>query len=125
MTNQQTALYHDELCYWHTTGEHVSFMPVGGWVQPLAGNGHPESPESKRRIKSLLDVSGLSEHLSIRGAEPATMDALLCVHSLAYLQKLKNLSDTGGGQAGFDAPLGRAPMDDTGPAGRRFGVDFS
>src|SRR3712207_7901750 len=64
--NHETAFYHDERCLWHTTGEAVLFMPVGGWLQPPAGGGHAESPESKRRFKALLDVSGLrsEEHTS-------------------------------------------------------------
>ena len=45
-----TGFYFDEHCLWHTTGEHALIMPVGGWVQPPAGAGHAESPESKRRL---------------------------------------------------------------------------
>ncbi|MCA9984742.1 MAG: class II histone deacetylase [Anaerolineales bacterium] len=101
-----TAFYQDELCYWHTTGEHVSFMPVGGWLEPLAGNGHPESPASKRRLKSLLDVSGLTRQLTVHSAEPASRDDLLRVHTVDYLDRLKAMSDAGGGQAGYDAPFG-------------------
>jgi hypothetical protein len=41
-----TAFYHDERCLWHSTGEHALILPVGGWVQPPAGAGHAESPES-------------------------------------------------------------------------------
>ncbi|MEM7539576.1 MAG: class II histone deacetylase [Chloroflexota bacterium] len=105
--SQQTALYFDEYCLWHTTGEYVSVLPVGNWIQPQAGNGHPESPESKRRIKSLMDVSGLTAQLAVHTAEPATMDDLLRVHTDDYLQKLKGMSDAGGGLAGFDAPFGQ------------------
>ena len=54
------ALFFDERCLWHSTGEHALILPVGGWVQPPAAAGHAESPESKRRFKSLLDVSGLT-----------------------------------------------------------------
>jgi len=103
----QTALYFDERCLWHTTGEHVSFMPVGGWIQPLSSNSHPESPDSKRRIKTLMDVSGLTAHLDVESAEPATLDDLLRVHDAAYLNMLKEKSAAGGGQAGADAPFGQ------------------
>ena len=105
--NPQTALYHDEWCYWHTTGEHVLFMPVGGWLQPGMGIGHPESPESKRRIKALLDVSGLTAKLGQQSASPATIEDLLRVHGADYLRKLKEMSDAGGGNGGLDAPFGK------------------
>ncbi len=84
MTTTQTGFYHDELCLWHSTGEAVLYLPVGGWLQPLAGAGHPESPETKRRFKSLLDVSGLTEQLVLRSAEPATPEDLLRVHTALY-----------------------------------------
>ncbi len=36
-----TAFYHDERCLWHTTGEAVLVMPVGGsqgrCVRPASG----------------------------------------------------------------------------------------
>ena len=104
----RTAFYHDEHCYWHTTGEtYVSYMPTGDWLQPHASLGHPESPESKRRFKALLDVSGLEAHLDVHSASPATIDALLRIHTQEYLDKLKTLSDHRGGLAGYDAPFGR------------------
>ncbi len=77
----RTGFYHDELCLWHSTGEAVLFLPVGGWLQPLAGGGHPESPETKRRLKALLDVSGLTRQLAVSSAEPATVDDLMRVHT--------------------------------------------
>lgn len=102
-----TALYFDELCLWHTAGEHVSFMPVGNWIQPAVGNGHPESPESKRRIKSLLDVSGLTAKLDVRSAEPASAEAILRIHTPDYIEKIAAMSQKRGGMAGFDAPFSR------------------
>lgn len=106
MTNK-TALYFDERCLWHTTGEHVATMPVGNWIQPSANLGHPESPESKRRIKSLLDVSGLTAQLDQKSADKAPEEDLLRVHEQAYLKKLDGLSQVWGGMAGFSAPFGR------------------
>ncbi|WP_262491965.1 hypothetical protein, partial [Klebsiella pneumoniae] len=32
----------------------------GGGPPPPAGGGHAESPETKRRMKNLMDVSGLT-----------------------------------------------------------------
>ncbi|WP_458371680.1 class II histone deacetylase [Pseudomonas lactis] len=104
--NLTTAFFFDEMSLWHSAGAHALTLPVGGWVQPPAGSGHAESPETKRRLKSLLDVSGLSRHLHLHSAPPASEEDLLRVHSRAYLQRFKALSDAGGGELGPQAPIG-------------------
>lgn len=98
-----TGFYHDELCLWHSTGEAVLFLPVGGWLQPLAGGGHPESPETKRRLKALLDVSGLTRRLAVSTAEPATVEDLLRVHTADYVERFRGLSAGRGGEIGPEA----------------------
>jgi len=103
----KTAFFQDELCFWHTTGEHALVMPVGGWVQPPTGTGHAESPESKRRLKALMDVAGLTARLDHRSAPRATEEDLLRVHDRAYIKKFKEVSDAGGGDLGLFAPFGR------------------
>jgi acetoin utilization deacetylase AcuC-like enzyme len=104
---KKTALYHDERCLWHTTGEHALVMPVGGWVQPVAAGGHAESAESKRRIVSLVSVSGLAGDIDILSAPMADETDLLRVHPQDYLTKFKATSDAGGGDIGDYAPFGR------------------
>jgi acetoin utilization deacetylase AcuC-like enzyme len=104
--NRSTAFFFDELSLWHSAGPHALTLPVGGWVQPPAGTGHAESPETKRRLKSLLDVSGLSRHLQQHSAAPATEEDLQRVHGADYLQRFKALSDAGGGELGPQAPIG-------------------
>lgn len=104
---KSTAFFHDEKCLWHTSGPHALFMPVGGWVQPLASGGHAESPESKRRLKALMDVSGLSEKVYVQTAPMATEEDLLRVHPASYLKRFKELSDAGGGEVGLFAPFGK------------------
>jgi acetoin utilization deacetylase AcuC-like enzyme len=101
-----TAFYFDEKCLWHTAGEHALILPVGGYVQPPAAGGHAESPESKRRFKNLVDVSGLASHLSVLSAEPVTREDMLRVHPTSYIHRFKALSDTGGGNAGVYSPFG-------------------
>ena len=102
----RTAFFFDELCLWHSAGQHAQILPVGGWVQPPSGGGHAESPDSKRRLKSLMDVSGLSARLQVRSAPPLDEDDLLRVHTPAYLQRFQALSDAGGGILGQQAPIG-------------------
>jgi acetoin utilization deacetylase AcuC-like enzyme len=80
-------------------------LPVGGLVQPLDG-GLPESPETKRRLKNLIEVTGLAKDLAMQGAEPATRDDLSRVHPAHYLDEFKALSDAGGGELGRRTPFG-------------------
>jgi acetoin utilization deacetylase AcuC-like enzyme len=101
--DKKTAFLHDELCFWHTTSGNVG----GGWTQPPTGASNSESPESKRRIKALLDVSGLADKLDGRSAAPATKDDLQRIHHPAYLEQFKTLSDIGGGVLGDLASFGR------------------
>ncbi len=103
LNTNSTAFYYDEMCMWHSPGEAVLFLPVGGWLQPLAAGGSPESPESKRRIKSLLDVSKATSHLSVRSASAATDDDILRVHTEDYIAKFKELSKGSGGEIGPEA----------------------
>jgi acetoin utilization deacetylase AcuC-like enzyme len=101
-----TGFAFDERTLWHTTGEAALFLRPGGWVQPPAGGGMAESPETKRRFKNLLDVSGLSRHLAVETAPPANEDALRRIHPAKYLQDFKRLSDGDGGILGEESPFG-------------------
>ncbi|SLN43394.1 class II histone deacetylase [Pseudooctadecabacter jejudonensis] len=100
-----TGFFFDERCFWHGGGNYAGMLPVGGLVQPLDG-GLPESPESKRRLKNLIDVTGLSGDLSLRGAAQAGRADLLRVHPASYLDAFKDLSDQGGGEMGRRTPFG-------------------
>ena len=106
-----TGFFFDERCLWHAVGGYALLLPVGGWVQPLDGNGHPESPASKRRMKALMDVSGLSAKLDVRTAPPATEDDILRIHTRDYIRRFKAGSDADGGVAGLDAPFGRGSFE--------------
>jgi acetoin utilization deacetylase AcuC-like enzyme len=102
----KTGFYFDERCLWHTTGEQVLFLPVGGYLQPPTGSGHAESPETKRRLKNLVEVSGLGEKLQWFSAPSVTRLEMESIHSTAYLDKFRAVSDAGGGQVGYDSPFG-------------------
>ncbi|MGB0499131.1 MAG: class II histone deacetylase, partial [Rubricella sp.] len=79
---------------------------TGGLVEPLAGGGLPESPETKRRLRNIIEVTGLARELEIRSAEPASREALLRVHPADYLDRFEQLSATGGGEMGERTPFG-------------------
>ncbi len=100
-----TGFFWDEKCFWHAGGNYTFTMPIGGLVQPLAAGGLPENPETKRRLKNLMDVTGLIHDLDVRSAEMAPRDALERVHPVAYLDAFKQMSDTGGGELGRRTPF--------------------
>jgi len=89
---------------WHDTGTHAGIMPPGGPVQPYE---HAENPETKRRIRNLLEVSGLLDKLVPVMAEEATDEQLLRVHTREYLDRLSAMSGETGGDAGVFTPFGR------------------
>lgn len=100
-----TGFFWDEKCFWHAGGNYAFTLPIGGYVQPLNGAGLPETQEAKRRLKNLMDVSGLSDDLICRSAPTATREDLLRVHPASYLDEFKRLSDTGGGELGRRTPF--------------------
>lgn len=100
-----TGFFWDERCFWHGGGNYAFTLPAGGLVQP--GGGLPEGPETKRRLKNLLDATGLIGALDARGAAPARLDELRRVHPESYLARFRELSETGGGELGPRAPFGR------------------
>lgn len=106
-----TAFYTDERCFWHTTGEHALIAPVGFPVQPPAGGGHAESPESKRRFRNLAEVSSLGPQLDWRRAAPVSRAAMARIHTPDYLNRFKALSDAGGGNAGHYSPFGHGSFE--------------
>ena len=100
-----TAFFTDERCFWHGGGNYAFTLPVGGLVQPMAA-GLPENPETKRRLKNLIEVTGLSRQLRLASSDPATEVDLLRVHPQSYLSTFKALSDGPGGELGLRTPFG-------------------
>ncbi|MEP4196897.1 MAG: class II histone deacetylase [Aliishimia sp.] len=101
----RTGFYFDEQTLWHAGGNYAFTLPIGGLVQPLAAGGLPESPETKRRLKNLMDVTGLTSELDARRAPPASFEDLARVHPESYLTEFKRLSDAGGGELGRRTPF--------------------
>jgi len=101
----RTAFFWDEQCFWHAGGNYSFTLPIGGLVQPLAAGGLPENPETKRRMKNLMDVTGLIRDLDAQSAPQATWEDLRRVHPEAFLQEFKRLSESGGGEVGLRTPF--------------------
>ena len=69
--DRQTGLVWHERMMWHDTGSGASELPSGGWLEP---GEHAESASTKRRLKNLLDATGLTDPLELtlrRGDERA------------------------------------------------------
>ncbi|MCW3784055.1 class II histone deacetylase [Defluviimonas salinarum] len=99
-----TAFFTDERCFWHGGGNYAFTLKTGGLVQP--GAGLPESPETKRRLKNLLEVTGLAREMAIQSAPEASREVLLRVHPASYLDAFEAASEAGGGELGLRAPFG-------------------
>ena len=100
-----TGFFWNEQCFWHSGGNYAYTLPVGGLVQPLAAGGLSESPETKRRLKNLMDITGLTGDLDVRAAVAATPEELARVHPASYLDEFKRVSDSGGGEFTQGAPF--------------------
>jgi acetoin utilization deacetylase AcuC-like enzyme len=98
-----TGLVWHERYMWHDTGSAAGPLPAGGWIEP---DTHVENPATKRRLKNLLDVSGLGEQLVHLEPRPATLEELCRVHTTAYVERIRELSGAGGGDAGGLTPFG-------------------
>ena len=98
-----TGFVHHEIYLWHDTRSAGIWLPAGGMMQPEP---HAESPDSKRRLRNLLEVSGLLDSLTPIAARPATEEELLRFHTPDYIARLKALSAESGGDAGMSTPFG-------------------
>lgn len=78
------------------------------FVEPHA---HVESPDSKRRIHSILEVSNLTRVLDRIEPLPATDEALLRFHTQEYIDRLRTMSNGEGGCAGECAPFSPGAFD--------------
>ena len=102
-----TGFYWDERCFWHAGGNYALTLPLGGMVQPLAAGGIPESPETKRRLRNLMEVTGITQDLIMTTADPASRSDLERIHPGYYLDEFKRMSDAGGGEIGLRTPFAK------------------
>lgn len=100
---KQTGFICDESYFWHDTGNGALFLRPGGWVETDI---HSENPATKRRVKNLLEKSGFIKQLKQIEPREATREEVEAVHTSAYVDKVKRLSDQYGGDAGMAAIVG-------------------
>ncbi len=98
-----TGFVFHELYMWHNTWNWAQIFPPGLTIQP---GEHAENPETKRRFRNLLEVSGLLDHLVPLKARPATEDEIARFHTRDYIDRIKTLSAANGGDASQLSPFG-------------------
>jgi len=98
-----TGLVFHERYLWHDTRAAAAFVPAGGMVEP---DRHAENPDTKRRLRNLLEVSGLLARLAPVPPRTASEDELLRFHTRGYVERVKKLSAENGGDAGVLTPFG-------------------
>jgi acetoin utilization deacetylase AcuC-like enzyme len=98
-----TGFHWNELYAWHDTGTGSGFLSTGGLVEPEQ---HGESPATKRRLRNLLDVTGLLDQTVAVPGRKATDAEILRVHTPEYLSRVQRESSEGGGDGGELAPFG-------------------
>jgi acetoin utilization deacetylase AcuC-like enzyme len=94
---RKTGFLFEEIYLWHDAA-------MGAF--PLQPGEHFENPETKRRFRDLLAVSGLLERLHPIRALPATEDDLARFHTRRYIAQIKRSSAERGGEAGEFTPFG-------------------
>jgi acetoin utilization deacetylase AcuC-like enzyme len=100
----KTGFVWHERYMWHMTGFAAGGLPAGGFIEPDI---HIENPAAKRRIRNLLEVTGVLDALTPIRPRPATEAEVLRVHGAAYIERLKAMSAAGFGDAGELTPMGR------------------
>ncbi len=94
----RTGFVWDERYAWHQQG----MMPLGLETEPFPG---PDTPETKRRIYSLIQTSGLGDVLVPLKPRAATEQELQRFHTSDYIDQVKRVG-AHGGTVGESASIG-------------------
>ncbi|MEH7525806.1 class II histone deacetylase [Bacillus sp. JJ1503] len=100
---KKTAFLCDESYFWHNPGNGALGRKAGGYVEPYI---YAENPETKRRVKNLLERCGIMNELKTISPREATRTEVEYFHTPSYVEKVKILSETTGGDAGKSAIVG-------------------
>jgi acetoin utilization deacetylase AcuC-like enzyme len=103
-----TGFVWHELYMWHNTWNWAQVFPPGLTVQP---GEHAENPETKRRLRNLVEVSGLLDQLTPIKPRHATESELERFHARDYINRIKTLSAENGGEASELTPFGRGSFE--------------
>lgn len=103
-----TGFVWHELYMWHNTWNWALVRPPSLTVQP---GEHAENPETKRRLRNLIEVSGLVDHLVQIRPRYATEDELARLHSRDHIARIKTLSAENGGGTETLTPFGHGSFE--------------
>ena len=92
-----TGFVWNERYMWHDNGSALGELPSGGNFQPGI---HLENPETKRRLKNLLDAYAVTPQLVSLPHEPAPREHLERFHTSDYVDRVEAMSKTSGGFVG-------------------------
>jgi acetoin utilization deacetylase AcuC-like enzyme len=87
---------------------HLSTVDFGPWVE---GGLALEGPEPRRRLLDLLQASGLRDMLVNIVPSGASVEDLALVHDRDYIDRVREMSANGGGEAGEYASFGPGGFD--------------
>ena len=98
-----TGFVWHELYAWHNTWNWAQVFAPSLTIQP---GEHAENPETKRRFRNLLEVSGLLEQLTPIKPRYATEDEIARFHTREHIARIKEMSAGFGGDASALTPFG-------------------
>ncbi len=103
-SKRSTGLVFDDRYLQHNTNPYrlVSGNPLP-FVEPVD---HPSNPRLVERTKKLLDYTGLTKQLTRVDPYYATPEDLTSFHPMSYVERIRDTSEAGGGDAGQGAPIG-------------------
>ncbi|GAA0447734.1 class II histone deacetylase [Lentibacillus halophilus] len=101
--SEKTGFINHESYFWHQTGSGALNLRSGGSIQ---ADTHAENPETKRRVKNLLERTDEMDTLEQIAPRSATRSEIEMNHQTEYIDHVKQLSDSGGGDAGVHAIVG-------------------
>lgn len=99
----KTGFVWHEKYMWHDTGAALGVLPSTGEFEPWV---HFENPQTKRRLKNMLDAYGFTDKLERLEPVSASTEQILRVHTAEYIERIRALSADKGGNAGESTPFG-------------------
>ena len=103
-----TGFVFHELYMWHNTWNWNQIFAPSLSIQP---GEHAENPETKRRFRNLLEVSGLLDRLVPIKPRYATEDEIARFHTRGHIARIKAMSAENGGDASALTPFGRGSFE--------------
>lgn len=97
MSSIRTTLTWSERFGAHDMGDWAIYAPPVGLVEPDV---HVDNPKRILRLRRLVAKVGLDHHMDVIAPRPATVEDLEVVHSPEHVQRMREVSEAGRGDAG-------------------------